>query len=226
MIKMHIEVDGIGEMRERLGSLGHKAPSAMADAINRTTADIKKTMAREAEKRYNITSGKVKKTITISKATRSEPQGAAISKASPIALSKFKVSPNRKVTYTSKGRPSPKAYKASVLKGPATKPLNTDPKAFIAVMKSGHKGVFRRTGRWEAAEGNASWSRRTRQHHYIKSGISGKNLRSKHNEIIEELYGPAVPWMIGKSMKFIQEEAKSTLQKRMEAEIENILRKE
>lgn len=223
MIKMRIEVDGIGEMRERLGSLSHKAPSAMAAAINRTTADIKKTMAREAAKRYNITSGEVKKTITISKATRSEPQGAAISRASPIALSKFKVSPNRKVAYTSKGRPSPKVYKASVLKGPATKPLNTDPKAFIAVMKSGHKGVFQRTGRWKAAEGNASWAKRTRQYHYIKRG--GRNPNSKHNEIIEEKFGPAVPWMIGKSMDLIQEEAKSTLQKRMEAEIEKILRK-
>ena len=122
MIETRIEVDSIEEVRKRLGSLSHKAPSVLVNAINRTTTNIKKTMAQETAKRYNITSGEVKKTITISRATRARLQGAAVSKASPIALAKFKVSPNRKVTYTSKGKPLPKAYKVSVEKGPASKP--------------------------------------------------------------------------------------------------------
>lgn len=195
MIETRIEIDSIEEVQKRLGSLSHKAPSVIANAINRTTTNIRKTMAQETAKRYNITSGEVKKTITIGKATRARLQGAAISKASPIALSKFKVSPNRKVTYTSKGKPSPKAYKASVEKGPASKPLDVDPKAFIAEMKSGHQGIFRR-------ETDSSFP-------------------------IKQLFGPSVPQMIKNdgSMERIQVEAESTLQKRIDAEIENILRR-
>lgn len=195
MIEARIEVEGsIEEVQKRLGNLSHKAPSVIANAINRTTTNIKKTMAQETVKRYNIASGDVKKTITVNRATRANLQGAAISKASPVALSKFKVSPNRKVTY-SKGKPSPKVYKVSVEKGPASKPLDVDPKAFIAEMKSEHQGLFRR--------------------------------KTESSLPIKQLFGPSVPQMIKNdgSMERIQAEAESTLQKRIDAEIENILRK-
>ncbi len=194
MIEVRVGACSIEEVQQRLGALGGKAPSVIANAINRTTTNIKKTMAQETAQRYNIASGEVKKTVTISRATRANLQGAAISKASPIALSKFKVSPDRKVTY-SNGRPSPKVYKVSVEKGPASKPLDADPKAFIAVMKSGHKGLFRR--------------------------LSGARFP------IRQFFGPSVPQMIRNegSLERIRQEAESTLQKRIDAEIENILRK-
>ena len=194
MIETRIQVDNIEEVKQRLGNLSHKAPSVLANAINRTTTNIKKTMAQQTAKRYNIANGEVKKTISISKATRARLEGATISKASPIALAKFKVSPNRIVSYAN-GKPSPKVYKVSVEKGPASKRLDADPKAFIAVMKSGHQGLFRR--------------------------LTDDSLP------IKQLYGPSVPQMIknDESMKNIQEEAQSTLRKRIDAEIENILRK-
>lgn len=194
MIETRIQVDNIEEVKQRLGNLSHKAPSVLANAINRTTTNIKKTMAQQTAKRYNIANGEVKKTISISKATRARLEGATISKASPIALAKFKVSPNRTVSYAN-SKPSPKVYKVSVEKGPASKRLDADPKAFIAVMKSGHQGLFRR--------------------------LTDDSLP------IKQLYGPSVPQMIknDESMKNIQEEAQSTLRKRIDAEIENILRK-
>ena len=195
MIEARIEVEGsIEEVQKRLGNLSHKAPSVIANAINRTTTNIKKTMAQETTQRYNITSGEVKKTITVNRATRANPQGAVISKASPIALSKFKVSPNRKVTY-SKGKPSPKVYKVSVEKGPASKPLDVDPKAFIAEMKSGHQGLFRRK---------------------TDSSLPIKQLFGPSVPQMIKNDG---------SMERIQAEAENTLQKRIDAEIENILRK-
>ncbi len=216
MTEIKIEVGSIKEVRKRLGNLGNKAPSVLANAINQTTARIKEEMAAQTKSRYNYSA--VKSTVKISKATKQNLVGIVASKGPVIALAKFKVSPSKTA---SKNRPS--VYKAAVKKGPATKPLNTDPKAFVAVMKSGHKGVFQRTGRWEAKKGNISWAKRTRQ--YKRSG-RGKT-RSKHNEIIEEKFGPAVPWMIGnkESMKIIQAEAESTLQKRIDAEIENVLRR-
>ena len=42
MIETRIEVDSIEEVRKRLGSLSNKAPSVIANAINRTTTNIKK----------------------------------------------------------------------------------------------------------------------------------------------------------------------------------------
>lgn len=195
MIETQIDV-GTGELEEvkrRLGIFDSKAPSVLANAINRTVTNIKKSMAQQASKGYNITSGEVKKTIKVSKATRSKLQGATISKASPIALSKFKVSPNRPVSHSGSGKPSPKLYKVSVEKGSANKALDVNPKAFIAIMQSGHHGLMRR--------------------------ISGNSYP------IKQLYGPSVPQMIKneKIMAGIQEEARSTLHKRIDAEIENIL---
>ena len=194
MIETRIEVDNIEEVKKRLGNLSHKAPSVIANAINRTTTNIKKTMAQETARRYNVTSGEVKKTITISRATRENPQGAAVSKASPVALAKFKVSPNRRVTYTD-GKPSPKVYKVSVEKGPASKPLDVDPKAFIAVMKNGHQGIFRR---------------KTESSLPIKQLFGPSVPQMIKND---------------ESMERIQAEAENTLRKRIDAEIENVLRR-
>lgn len=210
--------DTITDVKRRIWRLNEEAPSVLATAINQTTAKIKDSMAEQVKARYNYRA--VKSTVKINKATNKNLVGIVASKGPVIALTKFKVSPSKVA-----GKNKPSVYKAAVYRGPATKPLNNDPKAFIAVMKSGHKGVFQRTGRWKAAEGNRSWSERTRQHKYLKGG--GRNARSKHNEIIEEKFGPAVPWMIGKSdiMERIQAEAESTLLKRIDAEIENILRR-
>lgn len=194
MIETRIAVSNIEEISNRLGNLSHRTPSVIANAINRTTTNIKANMAKQTTARYNIASGEAKKTINVTKATKGRLEGRTISKASPIALAKFRVSPNRPVTY-SKGKPSPKVYKVSVEKGPASKALDAGPKAFIAIMKSGHQGIFRR--------------------------ISNASLPLK------QLYGPSVPQMIQnkQSMKKIEEDARDTLQKRIDAEINNILRK-
>lgn len=194
MIETRIEVHGFRQVQQRLGVLEAKTTSVIANAINRTTTNIKKTMAQETSQRYNIASGAVKKTIITQRATRENLSGAAVSRSSPIALSKFKVNPNRPVSY-SRGRPSPKVYKVSVKKGSTPKALDIAPKAFIAIMKSGHHGVFRRF--------------------------------SDARFPIRQLFGPSVPQMIQneKSMERIGKEAESTLQKRIDAEVENILRK-
>lgn len=190
-----IEVKNIDEIERRLGNLKKKAPNVIANAINRTVTNIKKNMASETSKKYNITSTDVKKTISISRASRSNLIGKTVSKSSPIVLSKFKVSPNSPVKYGNKGKRTPKVYKVSVRKGKADKKLDADPKAFIAIMKSGHKGLF---------------------------------VRTTDNSLpIKQLYGPSVPQMIKNedSMKKIEEEAQSTLNKRIDAEINNLLRK-
>lgn len=90
---------------------------------------------------------------------------------------------------------SPKVYKAGVEKAGGMKALDGNPKAFITTLKSGHVGMFER--------------------------------ESDTSLPIKQLFGPAVPQMIGneKTMKKINKEANETLEKRINHEIENILRR-
>lgn len=217
MIETRIDIGNIEKIQQRLGSFSNKTPSVLANAINRTITNINKTAAEQVTQNYNTTKKAVQKTLKHKRATKTNLVGTVTSKAPVIALAKFKVSPNRPVSYKS-GRPSPKVYKAAVKKGAASKPLEGNPKAFVAIMKNGHKGVFERTGRFEGAKGS---EKRTRIYN------SKSHRCTKHNEIIKELFGPSIPHMIKneKSMAYIQEEANSTLQKRIDAEINNILRK-
>lgn len=218
MIEIEIDTNEIEKIQQRLGSLSNKTPSVLANAINRTIANINKTVAEQATQNYNTTKKAVKATLKHKRATKTNLVGTVTSKAPVIALAKFKVSPNRPISYKS-GSLSPKVYKAAVKKGAASKPLNGNPKAFVAIMKNGHKGVFERTGRFEGAKGS---EKRTRIYN------SKSHRRTKHNEIIKELFGPSIPQMIKnqESMAYIQEEAKSTLQKRIDAEIKYLLSKE
>lgn len=90
---------------------------------------------------------------------------------------------------------SPSVYSAGVEQSGGLKPLSGDPKAFIASFKSGHTGLMEREG---------------------SSRLP-----------IKQLYGPAVPSMmknervIGK----VQEKAMETLEKRLDAEVNNILQR-
>ena len=197
MIIQSIEVTGIEDVEKRLGKMKSKAPSVVSRAINRAVTNAKKNMAKETSGKYYISSGDVRNTIKTTKASTSSLKAAVISSGTGIALSKFKVNPGTVVKQ--KGRKisarMPKAYRAGVERAGGAKPLDGDPKAFIAIMKSGHKGVFER-------EGDESLP-------------------------IKQLYGPSVPQMIKNEeiMKKINDEANETLQKRIEAEINNILRK-
>ena len=115
MIVQKIEVTGIEDVEKRLGNLKSKAPLVVARAINRATTNVKKNMAKETSGKYFVSSGDVKKTITVTKATKSSLKAAVISNGTGIALSKFKVSPGTPVRYRGKNR-SPKVYKAGVEK--------------------------------------------------------------------------------------------------------------
>lgn len=194
MIIQKVEVTGAREIEQRLGEFKSKAPLVMSRAINRAVSNIRKNLGKEVPQHYFISSGTIRGTIHTVNANKGSLSGAVISRGSPIALSKFKVSPNRGVKYTKKGY-SPGVYLAGVKKSGGMKSLSGDPKAFMADMKSGHTGV---------------WNR-----------VSGKRLP------IKQLYGPSVPQMVKneKIMAKINKEAGETLEKRISAEVANILRK-
>lgn len=194
MIYSEIKVANADEIEKRLGNFKSKAPLVLSRAINRSIQNVKKNMGKETSQRYYISSSDVKKTVRVVKATKGSLKAAAISSGEGIALSKFKVSPNTPVRYRGASR-SPKVYRAGVKKSGGVKPLDGNPKSFVAVMKSGHTGVFTRK--------------------------TGDSLP------IRQLFGPSVPQIVKNEdiMSKINTEASETLQKRIDAEINNILRK-
>ena len=86
-------------------------------------------MGKETSERYFITSGEVKKTVNVTKATKSRLQAAAISQGAGIALSKFKVNPKTPVRYRGASR-SPKVYRAGVKKDRRRKAAGRKPEVF------------------------------------------------------------------------------------------------
>ena len=187
MIYSEIKVTGVKELEKKLGNLKSKAPLVLARAINRAAQKAKTETKREVAAKYFISQGDVLKTVTLSKAS-----AELKSKGGPIALSKFKVSPNRGVKRTKRGY-SPSVYKAGVEKAGGMKPLSGNPKAFLASMGSGHSGVMTR--------------------------------KSARRLPIKQLYGPAVPSMIKNDevLGNIQDAASEMLERRIDAEVNNIL---
>lgn len=191
MIKTEVS-SNLGEIEEMLGNLKKKAPNVLKNAINRTVTNVKKNMAIEASKLYYVKSGDVKRTIRITKAMRARLEGVVSSRAAAIPLYKFRVSPKHTVNYKN-GRPTPKFYKAAVKRENGLKPLNHSPKAFIAVMKSGHIGVFER-----------------------KSGKSFP-IKQLFGPSVPQMIENDL------AMARIENRANETLQKRIEAEINHLL---
>ncbi len=196
MINIDIQVNEaqLNDIEKRLGNLKSKAPLVLSRAINRAVQKAKTEAKDGANKEYFISKGDVQKTLQVSKATRAKLSAELTSRGGPIALSKFKVSPRRK-SKTKRGKASPAVYKAQVEKAGGWKPLSGNPKAFFAVMGSGHEGVMER--------------------------VSSRRLPLK------QLYGPAVPSMIKNEevLRKIQQEAADMLEKRIDAEINNILQR-
>lgn len=195
MIYQEIRVTGVDEIEKKLGNLKNKAPTVLYRAINRAAQKAKTETKREVADKYYITQKEVSDTIHLTKASAAKLSAELTSKGGPIALSKFKVSPRKQVSRTKRGKVSPAVYKAGVEKAGGVKPLSGDPKAFFATMSSGHEGVMER--------------------------ISSRRLPLK------QLYGPAVPSMIKNEevIERIQKEATETLEKRIDAEINNILQR-
>ena len=161
--------------------------------------EIRVTGVDEIEKKLGNLKSKAPtvlcRAINRAKASTAKLSAELTSKGGPIALSKFKVSPRRQVSRTKRGKASPAVYKAGVEKAGGLKPLSGNPKAFFSAMGSGHEGVMER--------------------------VSSRRLPLK------QLYGPAVPSMVKNEevIERIQKEATETLEKRIDAEINNILQR-
>jgi hypothetical protein len=128
--------DQIKKAETLLGGIKGELPKAQANAINRSLTTARAEIVRAVRQEYIVAAAAVRKTINIKMASAVNPVGTVYSTGSPIALSKFDVSPTRPV------KRNTKSVVARTKKTEGRKPITH---AFVARMKSGHIGVFERT---------------------------------------------------------------------------------
>lgn len=201
---IEIKADALQRVERLLGGIKDAAPKAASNAINRSLFAARAEAVRAVTKEYVIRAGEVRKVMVIKKAGMSMLMGAVSAVGSPIALSKFDVSPKRP------GGKKKKILTARVKKTGGRKPIK---KAFIATTASGHTGVFvRAKGVFMKNNGPRSWK-------------NNPSKMTKGVEAIQQLHGPSIPQMLGADSvsKQIEARASDMLEKRLDHEIGRIL---
>lgn len=138
MLEIILKAPKLEEIKKELGALEKKAPKILARVLNRTLTNVQKNVVKSVRDKYIIKASDIKQTLKTTKASTSKLNAQVKSEGMRVLLYKFRVSPKNP-------RPSkaPRTYKARVLKKSALKPVRG---GFVAQMKSGHLGIFERTG--------------------------------------------------------------------------------
>lgn len=177
-----IEPMNIKQVERRLGAMAQKAPKVMKLAVNDTARKARSRLAKEAQKTYTVKTVGFNRVMGIMYATNSKQEAIVYARGKKIPLGKFSTrsgalgpgkyyNPTLHRRQTGKGGAgaSGKLLKSSGYKSSKKAEL----KWFVAKMKNGHKGVFRRN-----------------------AGIK-RHCGSKENPEISEVMGLSVPQMIG-----------------------------
>ena len=195
-IDMTYDAADMRNLQHKLGSLGGKANTIMSRAANRAAAKTKTVMKQQASKRYFITQKKVASVTFIKRATTASPTASVMAKDTHDNLYKFKVNPTRIARPKGENRKPPKVYTSQVRRSGIRKALSTVPKPFVAQMKNGTIGLFQR-----------------------------KSTKKKKRGI-KAIFGPAIPQLLKKKeiMDKVEEEAGEVLLKRIEHEMDRVLK--
>lgn len=127
----------VDKIKLELGSLRKKAPTVISRALNRAAITARMEIVSQTKENYWVKSTEVRKTITISKSTKSKLQTIVKSRASRRELIHFKVSPK-----IPRHKKPPKILKVAVKKDGGLKELLN---AFVAKgTSSGKLHVFSR----------------------------------------------------------------------------------
>lgn len=190
MMQMHIDAVDLEKVKRILAGVRlQECNIIMSRALNATAVNVRKNIAVKIVAEYYIKNGDVKKALKIIRASTSKVRAEVRVKSEVGDLYDFKVTPRKKVSYSKTGKPNPKVLKAAVKKSSTIKALDGTYKGFITEMKNGHIGVFER--------------------------------KRKTAFPIRGLYSPSVPKMAENKdiMQYVQEEARKTLEKRIEHEM-------
>lgn len=161
--------DDLKKIESSLKDIEHNLPVDLAWSKNRTAAYAQRLLATYVAQRYRITKTKVRKAIYRQSANAAGRNAVLFIRDAQRPLSEFRVT-----------HPKKAAPKGAQLKGGGVKPLvKGGIKAFWATMRSGHTGVFQRTG----ATKPASAEQQAKSHR-------------KDFAVIKQLMGSSIPHMM------------------------------
>ncbi|NTU28854.1 hypothetical protein HPY27_01595 [Brevibacillus sp. HB1.1] len=171
---------------------------ALSSALNRTIHGVGTEATKKTKERFFVKTADVKGTIRIRNAAPENLEATMTAKSTNLPLMRFKTNPGK----VPMRRPT--ATKSAVRRA-GLAPVHG---AFIARMRSGHVGVFKRMRSWRH-------KKVTRNGRTYWSGLP-----------IRELYGPSVPGMVGslKVVDHVEQEAKRRMETRLDHEINRLLR--
>jgi hypothetical protein len=122
------------DWQRAIKALRAKAPARIVRALNRSVTSMQTAMAREVSKDMGIKVGDAKKAMRVQKATDSTMKADVIASGARLPL----------IAFGAKG-PEPSRGKGRGVTARMQGGRNRYPHAFIATMRSGHRGVFQRT---------------------------------------------------------------------------------
>lgn len=199
-VGIEISAETMERVQTLLANIPKGAERAYMNAINRGLSRVKTAAWQGIKQVYTVQAAALNAATNtrIQKAGTGNLAGFVRFAGYKIPLYKFKVSP--------KQPGGKKLVRASVKKGGGA----VFESAFIAAMKSGHVGVFERTG---------------------EQGIAGRLAKTKtpggtmHTEKLEEKMGLSAAQMAGQEAvsRQVQEEAQRLVNERLEHEIDRLL---
>ena len=142
MIDIDVRCEGAALLIQALTDAPEKAKRAVSMSVNKIARSARTQMAREANKRYFVTVGNARKTISMRKADGDGLKAELISSGHPSSLAHFRISPK---VVQHKGRRN-KKVRAQVKRNSGGATLD---RAFIMAIgrKDGSSfGVFERNG--------------------------------------------------------------------------------
>ena len=151
----------LGKLSAELGLLPREQLAAVVRSLNRTLTTVRAEAARKIAQDYGIKVGGAKKSLRIETASRTQLKGAVVASGRPLPLVVFSArQTGRGVSVKVTGR-------------------KTIPHAFIAAMKSGHRGVFVRS--------------RSTKPLVFRHGKGSRMRRTGRDLPISELFSVSVP---------------------------------
>ncbi len=144
---MQIKIDqtDVERIKRDLRHVNDGLPISVMRALNRTVTGIRTDMVEIARREYTVKAKAARANISLIKARKGSLSAVVESRGKPIPMIDFAI-------YPSKPQPRRKVpIKAEIIRG---KRESVGGGAFVAVMPSGHKGVF-----WRAKEGGKKVSR-------------------------------------------------------------------
>lgn len=181
----------LADVERALTGIKNGYAKVVSRSLNRTLTGVRTDAVREVQKVITPTAKTIRATFTMIKASTRKLAAAVKSSGMALPLIEYKARASKKgVTVQVK-----KKSKRSLISG-----------AFIATMKSGHKGVFLR-----------EYTDKRRPVKKARPGVPYAAMPRKYRLPIKELYGPGVPDILSNDsvMKPILKKADERLHKEL-----------